>query len=138
MLIQRETAQPADPLATLESDYAHAVLHLAWDRHKQRDELTLLFGFVELLPLEVPPPIDEWIELPKGSFPSIELKKGEHCVCTCVMPSCRLDGGWHGISTAGAGWRCCPSTMGRSRIPATSARDSYGWSSWERSHRGRA
>jgi hypothetical protein len=59
MSIQEETPRPANPLETLEGDYAQAVLHVAWDVHKKTRERTLLFGIVELLPAEVPPPVDD-------------------------------------------------------------------------------
>jgi hypothetical protein len=38
-------------------DYRWAVLHLAW--HRRGQQRTLLFGFVELLPTEVPAPFDD-------------------------------------------------------------------------------
>lgn len=47
-----------DPLATLDKDYGQAVLHLAWDKHKDSKQRNLLFALVELLPCEVPPPED--------------------------------------------------------------------------------
>ncbi|MBI5536870.1 MAG: hypothetical protein HY898_29380 [Deltaproteobacteria bacterium] len=40
-------------------DYELAVLHLAWN-FRRGGIRTLLFGFVELLPTEVPPPFDEY------------------------------------------------------------------------------
>ncbi|MDC3959978.1 VPA1262 family N-terminal domain-containing protein [Polyangium jinanense] len=58
MYIQEEPPRPADPLATFDDDYATAVLHIAWDLHTQTKERTLLFGLVELLPTEVPPPFE--------------------------------------------------------------------------------
>jgi hypothetical protein len=58
-LIQEEGPRPADPLATFDEDYAQAVLHLAWDRHAGTNARTLLFAMVELLPVEVPPPLDD-------------------------------------------------------------------------------
>lgn len=74
MPIQDEVALPANPLATFTSDYAHAVLHLAWDRNKATRERTLLFAWVELLPSEVPPPNDDGeTEMPLGS-------KSDHCI----------------------------------------------------------
>ena len=60
MEIQDESPLLSDPLADLEDDYHHAVLHLAWDRHSLTKERTLLFAFVELLPAEIPPPIDDY------------------------------------------------------------------------------
>lgn len=59
MLIQEEAPRPAHPLATLDEDYERAVLHLVWDRRVSTKELTLLFAMVELLPVEVPPPLDD-------------------------------------------------------------------------------
>lgn len=59
MLIQDEAPRPAHPLATLDEDYERAVLHLAWDHRLSDGERTLLFGMVELLPVEVPPPLDD-------------------------------------------------------------------------------
>jgi len=48
----------SNPLATLHEDYGNAIIHLAWDFHKQTKQRTLLFASVELLPLEIPPPQD--------------------------------------------------------------------------------
>lgn len=49
----------ADPLATLASDYERAVIHVSWDWNRDTRERTLLFAWVELLPTEIPPPIDD-------------------------------------------------------------------------------
>ncbi len=50
--------QPTEnPLSTIKDDYQYAVLHIAWDRKKQ--DRTLIFAALELLPKEVPPPIDD-------------------------------------------------------------------------------
>lgn len=73
MQLQEVTALPVDPLATLDSDYGQAVLHLAWDLHKRTRELTLLFAFVELLPVEIPPPVDDGCS-------TVELAGSEHRV----------------------------------------------------------
>jgi hypothetical protein len=70
MPIQDVAPLPADPLASLTSDYEHAVLHLAWDRHKETRQRTLLFAWVELLPTEVPPPKDD------VALADLELKLG--------------------------------------------------------------
>jgi hypothetical protein len=59
MLIQEEAPRPADPLATFDEDYEKAVVHLAWARHAKTNDRTLLFAMVELLPVEVPPPLDD-------------------------------------------------------------------------------
>ncbi|WP_437527289.1 VPA1262 family N-terminal domain-containing protein [Sorangium sp. So ce726] len=84
MAIQEVTAQPSHPLATLESDYSHAVVHLAWDLHKRTKERVLLFGLVELLPAEVPPPADDGEQVR-------ELRKSERRVYVrhTVMPAGR-------------------------------------------------
>lgn len=47
----------SDPLATIAEDYELAVLRLIWSINRKNQERTLLCGAVELLPLEVPPPI---------------------------------------------------------------------------------
>lgn len=64
MRIQEEAPLPEDPLATFESDYEMAVVHLAFNRRRGRPgelgEGTLLFAFVELLPTEIPPPNDDF------------------------------------------------------------------------------
>jgi len=60
MEIQDETPLIASLLDGLEEDYREAVLHLAWDRCSETKERTLLFAFVELLPSEVPVPIDDY------------------------------------------------------------------------------
>jgi len=62
MPIQDEAPLPSDPLATLASDYEQAVVHIAWALRKKGDgepRRTLLFAWVELLPTEVPPPVDD-------------------------------------------------------------------------------
>lgn len=60
MEIQEESPLLSDPLTDLEDDYQQAVLHLAWDRHSATKQRTLLFAFVELLPTEIPAPIDDY------------------------------------------------------------------------------
>jgi len=60
MSIQEVSPLPADPLADLDDDYHHAVLHIAWDLHTDTKERALLFAFVELLPAEIPPPKDDY------------------------------------------------------------------------------
>lgn len=42
----------------LSSDYHAAVVHLVWDVHRKNKDRTLLCGAVELLPLEVPAPLE--------------------------------------------------------------------------------
>jgi hypothetical protein len=71
MEIQDETPLPVRPLDTLDEDYGHAVLHLAWDRNDATGERTLLFAFVELIPHEIPPPIDDYD--PKSDRSSLRL-----------------------------------------------------------------
>src|SRR3569623_1049742 len=79
MEIQEESPLLADPLADLECDYHYAVLHLAWDRHATTNERTLLFAFVELLPAEIPPPVDDYD--PKSQHSARRLgHDSEHCV----------------------------------------------------------
>lgn len=46
-----------NPLATVARDYELAVLRLIWDVHRKNKQRTLLCGAVELLPIEVPPPL---------------------------------------------------------------------------------
>lgn len=60
MKIQEETPLPASLLDTIDGDYRDAVVHLVLDRHSETNDGTLLFAFVELLPTEVPPPIDDF------------------------------------------------------------------------------
>lgn len=48
---------PAEPLSGLSSDYGNALIRLAWDRTGQIRRL--LFASVELLPTEVPRPVDD-------------------------------------------------------------------------------
>lgn len=70
----------------LREDYEHAVLHLAWDR--AGDDRTLLFGHVELLPAEIPPPVDDYD--PKSPGSSVRLGgKSAHYVYVrhAVMPA---------------------------------------------------
>jgi hypothetical protein len=60
MDLQEEAPLLSEPLADLEDDYRHAVLHLAWNRCSATNERTLLFAFVEFLPAEIPPPVDDY------------------------------------------------------------------------------
>jgi hypothetical protein len=60
MEIQEESPLPTRPLEGLEDDYKFAVLHIAWDWHRGTDDVTLLFAFVELIPAEIPPPIEDY------------------------------------------------------------------------------
>lgn len=46
----------ARPLDSVEQDYGNAVVHLAWAQLHDKQAPILLFGWVELLPVEVPPP----------------------------------------------------------------------------------
>jgi hypothetical protein len=79
MKIQEESPLPTNPLEGLEDDYKHAVVHIAWDRHSGTQELTLLFAFVELLPTEIPPPIDDYdFKAPRSSHRLGNESK--HCV----------------------------------------------------------
>lgn len=59
MHVQEVPPRPFDPLVTLDEDYAAAVLHLAWARFDAVAEPRLLFALVELLPTEMPPPLDD-------------------------------------------------------------------------------
>ena len=79
MKIQEESPLPTSPLEGLEDDYGSAVVHFAWDRHSGTKELTLLFAFVELLPTEIPPPIDDYdFKAPRSSH---RLgKDSKHCI----------------------------------------------------------
>lgn len=47
-------------MTLVSGDYEHAVLHLAWSRQAPTNARCLLFGFVELLPAELPPPLDDY------------------------------------------------------------------------------
>jgi hypothetical protein len=79
MKIQEESPLPTSPLEGLADDYGSAVVHIAWDRHTGTKELTLLFAFVELLPTEIPPPIDDYdFKAPRSSH---RLgKDSKHCI----------------------------------------------------------
>ncbi len=46
----------ARPLDSFDEDYGNAVVHLAWAQLTGNQTPILLFGWVELLPVEVPPP----------------------------------------------------------------------------------
>jgi len=59
MKIQEE-APCENLLASFDDDYAEAVLHIAWNVNSETKERTLLFAFVELLPAEIPAPIDDY------------------------------------------------------------------------------
>lgn len=60
MIIQEVAAQVTDALGTLEDDYQSAVVHVAWNYRQDTQDRVLLFAFVELLPVEIPPPIDDY------------------------------------------------------------------------------
>ena len=60
MELQETAPLPLDPLEHSEEDYGSAVIHVAWDRVSGSNERTLLFAFVELLPAEIPPPVDDY------------------------------------------------------------------------------
>ncbi len=59
MDLQHISAFAARPLASLADDYGAAVLHLAWCRGALDGQRSLLFACVELLPHEVPAPLDD-------------------------------------------------------------------------------
>jgi hypothetical protein len=62
-MIQDASVVEQTLLTTFDGDYKMAVVHIAWDRDRANTR-TLLFAFVELLPVEVPPPHDDYA--PKG------------------------------------------------------------------------
>lgn len=93
MRIQEEAPLPASPLvATLDEDYEMAVVHVAWDRQRGRngkeDERTLLFAFVELIPAEIPPPVDDYRENDRRFFERLG-GNSDHSVCVrhAVVPA---------------------------------------------------
>lgn len=59
MQIQDEAPRPEKAFG-LNGDYETAVIHIVWDRQHPSGVRTLLFGFVELLPAEMPAPIDDY------------------------------------------------------------------------------
>lgn len=59
MDLQQVTAVPPRPLASLAEDYGAAVLHLAWGLDRRSGLRSMLFACVELLPHELPPPLDD-------------------------------------------------------------------------------
>lgn len=61
----------ADPLGTLDADYAEAVLRLAWAIDRKSRERILVCAAVELIPREVPAPIvgpERFIEISRQFF----------------------------------------------------------------------
>ncbi len=84
MTIQDESSGPADPLKDLSADYRHGVLHLAFERDRKTGQGTLLFSFVELIPAEIPPPIDDFD--PKASHCSCPLPGGKHHLYVRHLP----------------------------------------------------
>ncbi len=90
MQIQEEAPRPANPLATFDEDYEKAVLHLAWDRHAGTKERTLLFAMVELLPIEVPPPLDDGEQSER-----LGGKSEHHVYLRRVVMSARQALGWY-------------------------------------------
>lgn len=78
MYIQSESMLPLDPLESLDEDYKNAVLHLAWNFDRSSKTRTLLFAWVELLPTEIPPPIDALPGVPQfdGYGPQVRSDKG--------------------------------------------------------------
>jgi hypothetical protein len=88
MKIQEESPLPTSPLEGLEDDYGSAVVHIAWDRHSETSELTLLFAFVELLPTEIPAPLDDYaFKAPRSS--QRLGKESKHCIYVrhAVLPA---------------------------------------------------
>src|SRR5690349_14369291 len=49
---------PIDPLASAARDYGCGVLRLIWDVNRKTKARTLLCGCVELVPTEIPPPLN--------------------------------------------------------------------------------
>ena len=84
MTIQDESSGPADPLKDLAADYHHGILHLAFERDRNTGQGTLLFAFVELIPAEIPPPIDDFD--PKASHCSCPLPGGQHHLYVRHLP----------------------------------------------------
>lgn len=78
MYIQSESMLPLDPLESLDEDYKNAVLHLAWNFDRSSKTRTLLFAWVELLPTEIPPPIDALPGVPQfdGYGPQVRSDEG--------------------------------------------------------------
>jgi len=56
--LMQEIPIPNDPTTKLTLDYHYAKLHLAWYRNEQ--QLSLVFGMMELLPNEFPKPIETY------------------------------------------------------------------------------
>jgi hypothetical protein len=84
MTIQDEPSGPADPLQDLSADYHHGILHLAFERDRKTGQGTLLFAFVEMIPAEIPPPIDDFD--PKASHCSCPLPGGKYHLYVRHLP----------------------------------------------------
>jgi hypothetical protein len=92
---------PGDPLACALSDYGAAVLHLAWDLHRKTKARTLLCGAVELVPSEIPPPL----ERPERPF---EVSHEHKVYCTSRVLSVAKGLGWFDAATEGSVIRPAP------------------------------
>lgn len=83
-------------LSALAVDYGAAVLHVVWNVNRKTQERLLLCGAVELLPSEVPPPLDvpeRCTELSRGHF--------LYTVDRVVSVSAALH--WYELAKAGGG-----------------------------------
>lgn len=83
-----------DPLATVDADYGAAVLRLAWDLNRKTKARTLLCAALELLPHEVPPPLD----LPERTT---VLSNGHRLYSTDRVLSLRQGLDWFELARAG-------------------------------------
>lgn len=76
MQIQDVPPRGFEPLATLDDDYERAVLLLAWASFPSPAAPRLLFVMVELLPIEVPPPLDDGVHVEQiGAHSSVHVRR---------------------------------------------------------------
>jgi hypothetical protein len=122
MNLQDESLPRASALKDLEDDYAFGVIHVAWDWSRTSDELTLLFGFVELLPSEIPPSIDDYDYRSRHCSHALG-KNSDHCVyARHAVVSSRQALDWYLACRVEKSTLPLPSEVGQPESPSSSLR----------------
>ncbi len=104
--------------AQLLTDYERAVIHMALNRNGTTGKRTLLLAWVELLPKEIPPPIDDYCDQWHGTRLGGSSKNVVHVRHAVVACTWALD--WYLQCRAGrAVWPRWPRDEGFSEHPAS-------------------
>lgn len=77
--------------ALLLQDYQFAVIHLALNRNSASNLRTLLFAWVELVPAEIPPPVDDYVDNRKGDRLGSKSSNAVYVRHTTVSAAWALD-----------------------------------------------